>query len=103
MNFITFADYMRIFEKIAILVAGLLMGACTSWSGYRADDEVVGQSVLCSALNDYCGKDYRFLYGEEKASLLEKADEETMGIWPAENSILVVDDVIVIRLGSEVQ
>ena len=69
----------------------------------RADDEVVGQSVLCSALNDYCGKDYRFLYGEEKASLLEKADEETMGVWPSENSILVVDDVIVIRLGSEVQ
>jgi hypothetical protein len=43
MNFITFADYMRTFEKIAILVAGLLMGACTSWSGYRADDEVVAR------------------------------------------------------------
>lgn len=68
----------------------------------RADDEVVGQSVLCSALNDYCGKDYRFLYGEEKAALLEKIDEDSMGIWPDNDAVLVVDNVIVIRLGSEV-
>ncbi len=65
----------------------------------RADDEIVGQSVLCSALNDYCHKDYAFLAGEEKAALLEKMDANTMGNWPAKNSVLVVDNVIVIKLG----
>lgn len=69
----------------------------------RADDEVVGQSVFCSALNDYCGTSYTFVAGEEKRSLLEKAQLENMGIWPASDSILVVDDIIVIRLGKEVQ
>ena len=33
----------------------------------RADDEMVGQSVLCSALNDYCGKSYSFLFNEYEA------------------------------------
>ncbi len=65
----------------------------------RADDEVVGQSVLCSMLNDYCGTDYRFLAGEEKAALLEKINGESMGSWPAKDSVLVYEDVIVIKLG----
>ena len=69
----------------------------------RADDEVVSQSVLCSALNDYCGKDYRFLAGEEKSALLEKIDIDSMGIWPQNDSIFVIDNVIVIRLGDEVK
>lgn len=66
----------------------------------RADDEVVGQSVFCSAINDYCGKDYKFLAGEEKSALLEKIDLEQMGIWPQNDSILIFDNVIVIRLGN---
>ena len=69
----------------------------------RADDEVVGQSVLCSALNDYCGKNYSFLAGLEKSMLLEELDIENIGVWPASDSIFVVDKVIVIRLGKEVQ
>ena len=65
----------------------------------RADDEIVGQSVLCSALNDYCGKDYKFISGEEKKALLEKAD--SLDCWPKKNSISVIDNVIVIKLGNE--
>ena len=64
----------------------------------RADDEIVGQSVLCSALNDYCGKNYKFLAGEEKAALLEKIDKD-IKIWPAKESVFVTDNVIVIKLG----
>ncbi len=67
----------------------------------RADDEVVGQSVLCSALNDYCGKDYQFLAGEEKTALLEKIDPDSLNNWPAADCICIVDDVIVIKLGDE--
>ena len=65
----------------------------------RADDEVVGQSVFCSAINDYCGKNYQFLAGEEKKDLLEKMDAESMPNWPAQESITVVDQVIVMKLG----
>ncbi len=65
----------------------------------RADDEIVGQSVLCSALNDYCGKNYKFLAGNEKEELLKQIDEGSMDNWPGKNSIQINDNVIVIKLG----
>lgn len=65
----------------------------------RADDEIVGQSVLCSALNDYCGKNYKFVSGEEKSDLLKRIDTDSLNNWPEKNSISVVDNVIVIKLG----
>ncbi len=64
----------------------------------RADDEIVGQSVLCSALNDYCGKKYKFISGEEKTDLLNRIKIESMNNWPDKNSITVIDKVIVIKL-----
>ena len=69
----------------------------------RADDEVVGQSVLCSALNDYCGTEYSFLAGEEKAALLAKIGADAIAVWPDADSIFVIDGVIVISLGNERQ
>ncbi|MBQ7975513.1 MAG: glucosyltransferase domain-containing protein [Clostridia bacterium] len=65
----------------------------------RADDEIVGQSVLCSALNDYCGKNYRFISGQEKSELLKRIDTDNLNNWPAKNSISVIDNVIVVKLG----
>ena len=67
----------------------------------RADDEMVGQSVLCSALNDYCGKNYKFLSGKEKMALIKKFDAGSLNNWPEKNSISVIDNVIVIKLGDE--
>lgn len=67
----------------------------------RADDESVGQSVLCSALNDYCGKEYKFLSGNRKKEFLENDEVEKMPLWPKKGSIAVTDGVIVIKLGSE--
>ena len=64
----------------------------------RADDEIVGQSVLCSALNDYCGKNYKFISGEEKSELLKRIDTDSLNNWPEKNSISVIDNVIVIKL-----
>ncbi len=66
----------------------------------RADDEIVGQSVLCSALNDYCGKNYKFISGEEKSELLKRIDADGLNNWPGKNSISVIDNVIVIKLGN---
>ncbi len=67
----------------------------------RADDEMVGQSVLCSALVDYCGKEYTFVSGDEKKSLIESDDVQSMGIWPCTNCIMVSGDTVIIKLGEE--
>ena len=64
----------------------------------RADDETVSQSVLCSAINDYCDKNYKFLSGIEKTELMKKIKRNDLGNWPENNSIFVIDDVIVIKL-----
>ena len=64
----------------------------------RADDEVVGQSVMCSALNDYCGTAYTFVAGEEKTTLMQKIKADTLPCWPHKESIQVVDEVIVVKL-----
>ena len=67
----------------------------------RADDETVGQSVLCSALNDYCEKDYEFLSGEEKLNLMARDEVRAMEEWPSKTSIAIVDDIVVIKLSAE--
>lgn len=67
----------------------------------RADDETVGQSVLCSALNDYCEKDYDFVSGEEKKKLIQNEDVKSMGKWPSRDCVAVIEDTVVIKLGSE--
>jgi hypothetical protein len=67
----------------------------------RSDDETVGQSVLCSALNDYCGKNYTFVSGKEKKAFLQNDAVKTMKKWPSENSVSVVNGTIIIKLGTE--
>ena len=67
----------------------------------RADDETVGQSVLCSALNDYCGKNYDFVSGKYRDAMLEKEEIRSMKKWPAKESVAVIDNVIVIKLSTE--
>lgn len=67
----------------------------------RADDETVGQSVLCSALNDYCGKNYEFVSGEDKKHLMQKEEVKRLEKWPSQNCISVIDNTIVIKLGVE--
>ncbi len=67
----------------------------------RADDEIVGQSVFCSAINDYCGKDYKFLAGEEKETYMESKEVKAMGTWPSKDSIKKIDDTIIVKLGVE--
>ncbi len=67
----------------------------------RADDETVGQSVLCSALNDYCYKRYAFVSGKEKERLAQSAEVKAMPTWPQAGCVQVMDNVVVIKLGTE--
>ena len=67
----------------------------------RKDDEVVGQSVLTSALNDYCGKNYTFISGDQKETMLKREDIKSMGKWPMEDCVAVVDNIVIVKLGTE--
>ncbi len=67
----------------------------------RADDETVGQSVFCSTINDYCGKNYKFVSGEEKKALALREEVKRLGKWPEKNCVAVVDGTIIIKLNSE--
>lgn len=67
----------------------------------RSDDETVGQSVLCSALNDYCENNYEFVSGEDKKNLAQKENVKSMGKWPSKDCVAIVDDTIIIKLGTE--
>ena len=67
----------------------------------RRDDEIVGQSVITSALNDYCGKNYEFISGEQKEALIKTEDVKSMKKWPAKDCVAVIDDIVVIKLGTE--
>ena len=65
----------------------------------RADDETVKQSVLTASLNDYCDKSYKFLSGEEKKALAQREEVKAMEKWPQKGCVLVIDNVIIIKLG----
>lgn len=67
----------------------------------RADDESVNQSILCSALADYCELDYTFLSGAEKQQFAQRPEVQSMPVWPAAGCIAAMDDTLVIKLGSE--
>ena len=56
---------------------------------------------MCSALNDYCGKDYDFISGDEKKTLLQSEDIKSMAQWPNDGCVKVLDDTVVIKLGTE--
>ena len=63
---------------------------------------MVGQSVFCSALNDYCDKDYAFVSGDEKDRLAATDAAKALESWPSKNCVTIVDNTIIIKLGTEV-
>ncbi len=67
----------------------------------RADDETVGQSVWCSALNDYCDKHYDFVSGEEKQMLAQSPEVQAMPLWPMNGCVAVLEDTIIVKLSAE--
>ena len=62
-------------------------------------DPIIGQDVYHSFLTDYCGLDYEAADGEEKERLMEMPEVQSMGYWPEENSVRVIDDTVVVWLG----
>jgi hypothetical protein len=68
----------------------------------RADDEIIGQSVFCSALNDYCDKNYKLVSSDEKKSLIQTEAVSSLENWPSNNCITIVDNTIIVKFGTEV-
>ena len=62
---------------------------------------MVGQSVLTSALTDYCEMDYQFVSGDEKQKLLQRDEVKAMKQWPAKECVTVVDKTVVVKIGTE--
>ena len=67
----------------------------------RADDETVNQSILCSALSDYCELDFTFVSGAEKAQLARRDEVQSMPVWPAAGCVSAMGDTLIIKLGAE--
>lgn len=65
----------------------------------RHDDEVVGQSVMTSALNDYCDLSLDFVSGTEAQRIESRPQIAAMPCWPSEGSVVRTEDgIIVVKL-----
>ena len=67
----------------------------------RHDDEVVGQSVMTSALNDYCGMSLDFVSGTEAQEIESRPQISAMPCWPNDGSVALTEDGIVVVKLSE--
>lgn len=65
----------------------------------RKDDESVGQSVLTSALRDYCDLSFDFIAGEEAERLKASEAVSDMPCWPEEGSVAVKNDIVIVNFG----
>lgn len=84
-------------EAYSVDFPPLITGVTDSYI-LRRDDPLVNQSVLTSALNDYCGKDYRFLSGQEYDRLADSQAVKAMPLWPESGSVAVVENTVIIKL-----
>ncbi len=64
----------------------------------RKDDEMVRQSVLTSALQDYADISLTFMAGQEAAALRSSERVRQMPCWPVDGSIAVQDGVVIVKL-----
>lgn len=67
----------------------------------RHDDEAVGQSVLTSALNDYSNISLDFLSGETAKELKNTERVKSMSCFPADGSVDMIGDTVVVKLCEE--
>lgn len=67
----------------------------------RKDDETVHQSVLTSALKDYCDISLEFLAGKEAAEMKGTDTVKNMPCWPKNGSVEILDDTVIVKLGEE--
>ena len=69
----------------------------------RHDDETVGQSVVASALNDYCDMSLEFVHGDEADALKGTETVINMPCWPSDGSVAALGDTVILKLGEEVR
>lgn len=67
----------------------------------RHDDETVGQSVLASALADYCGISLDFVHGDEAERMKSSETVRNMPCFPREGSVLIENGTVIVKLSEE--
>lgn len=67
----------------------------------RKRDPIVGQNVMLSMLKDYCGVEYKDVSDQELEEIRHMQEFSEMGKWPEENSVSVLDGMVVIRMEEE--
>ena len=69
----------------------------------RHDDETVGQSVVASALCDYCDMSLEFVHGDEADALKGTETVINMPCWPSDGSVAALGDTVILKLGEELR
>lgn len=69
----------------------------------RHEDETVGQSVVTSALNDYCDMSLEFVFGDEAKALKSSQTVKDMPCWPSNGSVGAIGDTVVLKLSDEAE
>ena len=86
-------DYSVIFPpEITGITDGLIV---------RKDDETVHQSVLTSALKDYCGVSLEFIEGKEAKELKNTEQVKNMPVWPKKDSVQIKDKTVIVKLSDD--
>lgn len=67
----------------------------------RRDDETVNQSVLASALKDYCDIDLDFISGKAAQELKSSETVKNMPCWPAEGAVASYGNTVIVKLSEE--
>ena len=60
------------------------------------------ENVLQAMLRDYCGISYEDTTQEEVQKIYSTEEFNKMGCWPEDNSVSVIDDILVIKFGGEI-
>ncbi len=87
-------------EAYSVMIPPEITGS-TNGLILRHDDESVNQSVMTSALNDYCNMNLKFLSGKEAAALKNTKLVKSMPLWPKQGSVAIYKDTVILKLSEE--
>lgn len=87
-------------EAISVNVPPEMTGVTDSYI-LRRQDVKMGENVTQAMLRDYCGIRYEDTTGAEVEAIVRSEEFGRMDCWPAQSSVAVIGDTLVIRFGEE--
>lgn len=68
----------------------------------RKQDTMMQENVTQAMLRDYCGISYEDTTKEDIEKIYQKKKVSQMNCWPEKNSLTVVDDILVVKFGGQI-